>query len=141
MPKEPCQKIPVILKQSCRYVPKEPSYTRNRPAGSCQKKKAAAKSPVILKRDLITRAHLRAKEHLSERILTEVARDTEVRGWLPKIEIAKRPPSADRQLFTPSSKAPGAVARRSVNLPNGAQLTSSRVFQVLKMVATIAAPT
>ena len=28
----------------------------------------------------------RAKENLSERILTEVARDTEVKGWLPKTE-------------------------------------------------------
>jgi len=80
----------------------------------------------------------RAKEHLSERILTEVARDTEVRAWLPKIEIAKRPPSADRQLFTPSSKAPGATARRSVHLSNAAQLTSSRVFQLGSRLGSLA---
>ena len=80
----------------------------------------------------------RAKEHLSERILTEVARDTEVRGWLPKIEIAKRPPSADRQLFTPSSKAPGAAARRSLKQANAPQLTSSRVFQLGSRLGSIA---
>ena len=49
---------------------------------------------------------------LSERILSEVARNTEVRSWLPKIEIAKRPVSPDCQLFTPSSKAPAAASRR-----------------------------
>ena len=80
----------------------------------------------------------RAKENLSERILTEVARDTEVKGWLPKIEIAKRPASADRQLFTPSSKAPGAAVRQSGKLANGAQLTSSRVFQLGSRIGSLA---
>ena len=80
----------------------------------------------------------RAKQNLSERVLNEVARDTEVRGWLPKIEIARRPASPDRQLFTPSSKAPGAAARRSLKLANAAQLTSSRVFQLGSRLGSIA---
>jgi hypothetical protein len=48
----------------------------------------------------------KAKEHLRERMLVEVGKNNQVQGFLPKIEIAKWPSGDERQLFTPSTKAP-----------------------------------
>jgi hypothetical protein len=48
----------------------------------------------------------KAKEQLRERMMVEVGKNSHVQGFLPKIEIAKWPSVDERQLFTPSTKAP-----------------------------------
>eukprot|EP00281_Chroomonas_sp_CCMP1168_P026414 CAMPEP_0206223458 /NCGR_PEP_ID=MMETSP0047_2-20121206/6496_1 /ASSEMBLY_ACC=CAM_ASM_000192 /TAXON_ID=195065 /ORGANISM="Chroomonas mesostigmatica_cf, Strain CCMP1168" /LENGTH=688 /DNA_ID=CAMNT_0053646335 /DNA_START=1 /DNA_END=2063 /DNA_ORIENTATION=+ len=78
----------------------------------------------------------RAKEHLRERMLAEVGRNSELCGLLPKIEIARWPATDERQLFTPSSKHPKG---KTMLQGHAAEITSSRVFQLGSRLGTLAA--
>jgi len=78
----------------------------------------------------------RAKEQLSHRLLNEVGRDNRIASFLPKIDIARRPVTPSRQLFTPSTRVPPAV-RGMQAFGNAAEITSSRVYQLGSRLGSI----
>uniref|UniRef100_A0A6U6BPP1 Kinesin-like protein n=1 Tax=Guillardia theta TaxID=55529 RepID=A0A6U6BPP1_GUITH len=78
----------------------------------------------------------RAKEQLSHRLLNEVGRNSQIASFLPKIDIARRPVSPSRQLFTPSTRVPPAV-RGMQAFGNAAEITSSRVYQLGSRLGSI----